>query len=47
MQTALFIFIKRKWDIDREIFTNFINYYKFIEKNVMVCILYFYFFYVL
>ncbi len=36
MQTALFIFIKRKWEVDKEIFTKFINYYKQIEKKAYV-----------
>ncbi len=37
MQTALFIFIKRQWQTDREILTKFIEYFKFIEKKTMVC----------
>ena len=36
MQTALFIFIKRNWQIDREILTKFIEYYKLIEKKAFV-----------
>ena len=36
MQTALFIFIKRQWQTDREILTKFIDYYKTIGKNVFV-----------
>lgn len=36
MQTALFIFIKRKWATDKEIFTKFISYYKQIQKRVFV-----------
>jgi lysocardiolipin and lysophospholipid acyltransferase len=41
MQTALFIFIKRKWSTDKEIFTKFINYYKQIEKKVFVSMRYY------
>ena len=37
MQTALFIFIKRQWQTDREILTKFIEYFKLIEKKTMVC----------
>ena len=36
MQTALFIFIKRQWQTDKEILTKFIDYYKTIGKNVFV-----------
>ena len=36
MQAALFIFIKRKWDLDQEIFNKFLNYYKQIEKKFTV-----------
>ena len=36
MQTALFIFIKRHWQTDRELLTKFIEYYKYIEKNTFV-----------
>ncbi len=36
MQTAMFIFIKRKWEEDRQTFTKFIGYYKYIEKKVFV-----------
>ena len=36
MQTALFIFIKRHWQTDRQILSKFIEYYKFIEKNTFV-----------
>jgi lysocardiolipin and lysophospholipid acyltransferase len=38
MQTALFIFIKRKWEVDRDIFTKLISYYKLIEKKVFILI---------
>lgn len=38
MQSALFIFIKRKWEEDREIFTNLINHYRRIEKNAHILI---------
>lgn len=36
MQTALFIFIQRKWAIDRKILSKFINYYNSIQKKVFV-----------
>lgn len=36
MQTALFIFIKRKWDLDRVTFDRFLDYFRDIKKNVMV-----------
>ena len=36
MQHALFMFIHRKWETDREIFTKFIDYYKNIQKKVYV-----------
>lgn len=36
MQTALFIFIRRKWEADQIIMKRFLNYYKEIQKNVMV-----------
>lgn len=38
MQTALFIFIKRKWTEDQNIFNKFIDYYNKIEKKFMVCL---------
>ena len=44
MQTALFIFIKRKWEVDKGIFTKFINYYKQIEKRAYVSLFTEYFF---
>lgn len=37
MQTALFIFIKRKWIDDQNTFKKFIDYYNKIEKKFMVC----------
>lgn len=38
MQVALFIFIKRKWDMDKIILKRFLDYYKKIEKQVMILI---------
>ncbi|RMZ92838.1 lysocardiolipin acyltransferase 1 [Brachionus plicatilis] len=38
MQTALFIFIKRKWTEDQNIFNKFIDYYNKIEKKFMILI---------
>lgn len=38
MQAALFIFINRKWDLDRLIFTKFIDYYHSIEKKAFILI---------
>lgn len=38
MQTALFIFIQRKWEIDRNILSKAINYYNSIQKKVFVLI---------
>lgn len=40
MQVALFIFIKRKWDMDQIILKRFLDYYKQIEKRVMVGIVF-------
>ncbi len=40
MQTALFIFIKRKWESDQLILTNFLNYFKTIQKKTMVSLTY-------
>ena len=40
MQTALFIFIKRKWESDQLILTNFLNYFKNIQKKTMVSLTY-------
>lgn len=36
MQTALFIFIKRKWDADKQLFTRFVEYYSRIGKRTLV-----------
>ena len=38
MQIALFIFIKRKWDLDKETFTRFISYYKQLESTIQLLI---------
>lgn len=38
MQTALFIFIYRKWEIDRQTFTNFINYFCQVGKKPWILI---------
>jgi len=38
MQTALFIFLKRKWDADKVILKRFLDYYKQIHKNVIILI---------
>ena len=40
MQTALFIFLKRKWDADKVILKRFLDYYKQIHKNVIVSLSY-------
>ena len=40
MQTALFIFLKRKWDADKVILKRFLDYYKQIHKNVIVSVSY-------
>ena len=36
MQTALFIFIKRKWSSDQAILSKFINYYSLIKEKAQV-----------
>lgn len=38
MQTALFIFIKRRWESDKLTFTKFIDYYNVIKKRVHILI---------
>ena len=38
MQAALFIFIRRKWELDRLTFSRFIDYYHSIGKSVSVLI---------
>lgn len=38
MQAALFIFINRKWDLDRLVFTRMIDYYHKIEKKAFILI---------
>lgn len=38
MQCALFIFIARKWETDRQILNNFIGYYHFIRKKFDILI---------
>lgn len=36
MQFGLFIFLNRKWELDRTIITKFIKYYKTIDEKVLV-----------
>ena len=36
MQTGLFIFIRRRWELDQKIFSKFINYFRYINKTVNV-----------
>jgi lysocardiolipin and lysophospholipid acyltransferase len=43
MQVGLFVFIRRRWEIDQKIFSKFINYFKFIEKSINVSYIFFYF----
>jgi len=38
MQFSFFMFFSRKWELDKMIITRFIDYYKLIEKNVMILI---------
>lgn len=36
MQTGLFIFLKRRWEVDQKIFKKFINYFERVNKTVNV-----------
>jgi 1-acyl-sn-glycerol-3-phosphate acyltransferase len=45
MQTALFIFIYRKWEVDRQTFTDFIEYFSKVGKKPWVSKIMFQIFY--